>query len=292
MRAAWIWSCSLALGGCELLGPYRDEPVCEVIPDPWPADALADCDTTRATYRVDQIVFPATERERDRRGWDFDGDGTSDNKGAGIISGIQTGLGVDLSTAPNETLAADLVHIGMTVERCAAPSYDLVSIHRGVSLDRTARPPRLFAEPVTEYAMVAGEEPGASALPLGTLIHPSVTAWADAPLAVTAIDRIGDDSVSGTLAAVFPQEAIDELLIPAAHAVIQDRVETGDPVAETLLGILDDDEDGEITLAEVQQNSLVMTLLRADVDTDCDGEEDALSLGVGFHASRVQLVVE
>jgi hypothetical protein len=47
--------------------------------------------------------------------------------------------------------------------------------------------------------------------------------------------------------------------------------------------------DGAVSLAEVQMNTTIQTLFSADVDTDGDGSDDAMSAGVGFNAVRATL---
>jgi hypothetical protein len=50
----------------------------------------------------------------------------------------------------------------------------------------------------------------------------------------------------------------------------------------TLLVLFDEDRDGQVSVAEVQSNALLTSLLAPDVDTDGDGTRDAISLGVGY----------
>ena len=59
---------------------------------------------------------------------------------------------------------------------------------------------------------------------------------------------------------------------------------TPDSTGETYLGIFDDDVSCTVPLEEFRANSLIVTLLRPDVDTDGDSVNDGLSVGLGFSA--------
>lgn len=226
------------------------------------------------------------------------------------MAGVESILGVDLGSQPRAALDADLVHVGIGVAQCADPDYALVGLHEGTSLDRTVQPPRLVAENATMFAMVAGELPGPAtdgwaAFPVAALIHPGFTRWGETRRIVVQVDELSEDELVGRIAAIVDQSYLDADILPAIHAVIADRLEQlgpctsqqCDPVVRTLLDLLDDDDDGEISLREMRESSLVMTALRADVDgagpswdPRPDGEDDSLSIGVAFHASRVRLV--
>lgn len=113
---------------------------------------------------------------------------------------------------------------------------------------------------------------------------------------------IADAIVGGAV----PDENVRRDVIPAVHTAIAEIVVedcpsgtgedcgcTVDSTGTTLLGIFDKPVsmgcpdcvvDCRITLEEIQQNSLIVTLLRPDVDTDGDDEPDALSIGVGAKA--------
>jgi len=54
--------------------------------------------------------------------------------------------------------------------------------------------------------------------------------------------------------------------------------------AETVLGLFDADNNCEVTLAEIQSNAIITSLLAPDIDTDGDDVEDAVSLGASITA--------
>jgi hypothetical protein len=103
--------------------------------------------------------------------------------------------------------------------------------------------------------------------------------------------EFGDSKIGGGV----PDENIQNDVIPAVQVQVQDIIERDclDPTADdcgcpsgstggTLIGIFDDNGDCAVPIDEFRANSLIMTLLRPDVDTDGDGELDSLSVGVGI----------
>lgn len=289
----------LLLSACSL---YGDDPPDG--DDAWAGAELPACDTVRHAFVIDELELPVDSGAAEDFGWDFDGDGTIDNQGGNIISAVFQATGVDLQGAVDEALRSDLVQIGMHADRCDEPAYTLLSLSRGVELDRTVDPPRLLAEQVTTWPAVATTDlpgiaiDGTSRFPAGQLVHASVDDWVVARELVVVVDEAWEVGLRGHIAAVVDGRQIRDVITRAFQRKITERIAEAAPctldacddeVALTMLGIFDDNEDGEITLAEVQENSLVMTLLRSDVDTDGDGEEDSLSVGVGFHASSVEL---
>jgi hypothetical protein len=52
--------------------------------------------------------------------------------------------------------------------------------------------------------------------------------------------------------------------------------------SKNVLNLLDADKDGTVTLAEIQSNSIVSSLLAPDVDMDKNGTKESLSVGIGF----------
>lgn len=280
------------LPACSL---YGDDVVDD---DAWPGYELPLCETSRTTYRIDAIELPLSSAAAEDLGWDFDGDQWSDNQGGNILSSLTNAITVDLQGAVTEALAADLVQIGVVVDRCADPDYTLVSLVRGLELDRATTPPRMVADDVTSFAAVAIDggpaTDGTSQFPVGQLIHPAADAWIDALELVVDVEAPSDGGLEGRMMAVLPHDQEVEIVTEAFQRKITDRLEElgpEDPLVADILGVFDEDEDGAITLEEVRASALTQTLLRADVDLDEDGDEDGLSIGVGFHAEPVDLYV-
>jgi len=289
----------IALGGCSLYGGDDDAPPEDV----WLGEDLPACDLDRRAFRIDAVTLPVNSSVAEDLGWDLDGDLTIDNQGGNIISALISALGTDLQTAVDEVFAADLVQIGVTMDECASPAYGLVEFARGLELDRGYEPPRLLGDDVTSFAAVAVTGlpdvalDGTAQFPVGQLVHPSADAWIDAFEVVVVIDELSDDEVVGRIATALDGDAAYDVITEAFTAKMADRIEelgpctpeACDDLVRSMLELFDDDLDGAISLEEVRSESLVASLLRADVDVDQDGQEDALSIGVGFHASRVDL---
>jgi hypothetical protein len=85
--------------------------------------------------------------------------------------------------------------------------------------------------------------------------------------------------------------AVDGVLVPALLVSIQAAVARdcsggtciSGSTGEIMLSLFDGNADGTVSLAELQVNSLITTLLRPDVDTNGDLVLDALSMGLGYH---------
>lgn len=274
-------------------------------PEPeWVGENLS-CDTATDTvaYRIDVIDTPLDTADVDAFAWDLDGDGTTDNMGGNVISAIERAIDVDLQGAVTEALDIDLVQIGLTVETCGAPDYALVSLVRGLELDRAQTPPRLVAEEITRFASVArGALPraatdGKTRFPVGQLIHPIADDWIEANELVVVIDEISADEVRGRLIAGLDAAQAFATVTRGFQAKVVDRMaelgpctpDSCDPVLRTILDVFDTDRDGGVDIDEVRENSLMRTLLQADLDLDGDGTQEAYSVGVGFRASRVRL---
>lgn len=127
---------------------------------------------------------------------------------------------------------------------------------------------------------------------------------------IEAQTRLTGISAEGVMGAVVggavPDANVQNDVIPAVHTAINDIITedcptgagedcgcTADSTGTTLLGIFDKPMstgcpdcvvDCQVTLSEIRQNQLIVTLLRPDVDTDGDNEPDSLSIGVGATA--------
>lgn len=290
------------------------EPAESPFPDHWPGEDLAPCARERAAYRIDTVELGSDSDDAEDLGWDFDYDGTPDNQGGALLTLIDSLLEADLAARANDALLNDSLHVGLGVERCPDDGSAFVELYRGTELDRLREPPRMRAEAATSLAMVALAVPGAAAhgssqFPVGTLLHESESAWIDAPRFVVVIDEIDDDAVRGRLVAAFDIEQVFDTVTRAFTAIMADWIAdhpecpADEACADSDLGvtmsIFDENEDWVLTEEEVRANHLMITLVRADVPGDGpiwetlpDDEEGLYSIGVGFTASRVQLVIE
>ncbi len=226
--------------------------------EPPPADTVAplSCDIPRSTiYRVDQLRIPATASEADQIGVDLDGDGSTDNQIAKIFSVVSLAYADrDVAGAWQARLDARLdTWLAVLVQREACPAGD-------------------------ERLTVIGGE-----LPLGALSDFSGGAdegWAPVDNLRVTIEADVDGVLSGRLAATLPP-GYDATMAEAFAPFVQALLDAGDTEWGRQVDI---DGDGTITVAEMIDDSLFVTLTHPDVDTDGDGELDSLSLGVTFRA--------
>ncbi len=275
-------------------------------------------------YVVDSVTIPLNSSQAEDLGFDLDNDGTVDNQLGNILSAlIQAGGSgtldlqgsIDTSVDAGEILlladvqatsltsAANVgfsLHLGdnPTPAPCTDP-LDPLTCRQHLDGNGTFDVAADSPDDVTVGGNIVGGTfnggPGNLALQItlseGMPINLSLIEARARLTGITATE-IGDAIIGGAI----PQEDIDNEVIPAVHGTVEGIIEedctgsgadcgcTADSTGLTLLGIFDDNGDCMIPLTEIQQNSLIMTLLRSDVDTDGDGEEDALSVGVGATA--------
>lgn len=275
-------------------------------------------------YVVDSVTIPLNSSQAEDLGFDLDGDGTVDNQLGNILSAlIQAGGGgsLDLQGSIDESVDAGEILLLADVQATSLSSAANVGFSLFLGANPTPAACTDPDDPLTcrqhldgngsfdidpatpDDVVVGGNIVGGTfnggpgdlalqiALDAGNPINLRLIE-ARARLTGIATDGIDDAIIGGAI----PQEDIDNEVIPAVHGTVTDIIAedcTGsgadcgcmaDSTGLTLLGIFDDNEDCAVPLAELQENSLIMTLLRSDVDTDGDGEEDALSVGVGATA--------
>lgn len=276
-------------------------------------------------YVVDSVTIPLNSGQAEDLGFDIDGDGNVDNQLGNILSALIQAAGsgtLDLQGSIDNSvdegsilLLADVqatsltsaANVGFAVllgdnpspEPCTDPEDPLTCrqhLDGSGTFDIAAGADR---DLVVGGNIVGGTFTGGPgeltlqiSLAAGSAINLNLI---EARARLTGISEDGiDDAIIG---GAITQEDIDGQVIPAVHDTVSgiidedctgtapDCCEAGS-TGETLLGIFDENEDCEVPLDEIQNNSLIMTLLRADVDTDGDGEEDALSVGVGASAVK------
>jgi len=115
--------------------------------------------------------------------------------------------------------------------------------------------------------------------------------------------EITEQGIEGILAGVISERELDESLMPIIHTSLSASVAIDclegecfpGSHGETFLALFDEDEDGEIGLEELRENSLIGALFAPDLDMldadcdirpRCDELKDSLSAGVAFSAVR------
>lgn len=273
-------------------------------------------------YVVDSVEIPLDSDQAEELGFDLDGDGTIDNQLGNILSALVQagGESLDLQASIDSGVAdgsilllADLqaealtsaTNAGFSVYLGAnpspAPCADANDMVCGLHLAGTGT---FDVDPSSPTdATVVGNISGGTflggpgnlsmqiSLNEGTSIDLTLVA-ARAEVTGIAEGSLGASRIGGAV----PEENVQNDVIPAVHTTISDVISedctgsgtdcgcTADSTGLTVLGIFDEDEDCTVTLEEIQTNSLIVTLLRSDVDTDGDGTADALSIGVGATA--------
>lgn len=236
--------------------------------------------------------LPHNQAEARQLGLDLDDDGEVDNQ-AGSLIGALLGLGLELDTIADETFAAGDV---VALHRLRADSLtdDATVEWRTFDGAPPAEAPRFDG---TDRFTIASET-GALA---GTLSGGHATlAWGDttitlpffpdqSPLRIPLTDArmeldLDGDGCIGRLAGVIPAIEIDEQLLPnlGAEMIIHIARHPEHPFTRVALDVFDDDHDGNITIDEFLADGLTRGLFGRDVDTDGDGDRDAMSFGVAL----------
>ncbi|MCA9678520.1 MAG: hypothetical protein H6708_17245 [Kofleriaceae bacterium] len=274
-------------------------------------------------YVVDSVTIPLDSTSATALGMDLDGDGTVDNQLGNILSALiqAGGQSLDLQgSIDTSVLQGDILLLAdlQTTDLSAASAVGF-SLYLGTNPnpapctdpnDITTCGQHLNGDATFDVdpsqptgARVVGTIAGGTfnggpgdlglqiALSAGSPINLRLV---NARARVTGIT--GTDLGNSIVAGAVPDENIQNDVIPAVHTTVSNVIAddctgsgtdcgcTADSTGLTVLGIFDDDGDCTVTLDEIRMNSLIVTLLRPDVDTDGDGTNDALSVGVGATA--------
>ncbi len=283
---------------------------------------------THNKYVVDELIVPANASQSNAVALDLDGDGIGDNALGGLLGALGSTAGLDLQTGVDEQLAA-----GEFILLASVKAQDLVNANDvGTYVFFGDNPtPAACTDPMDlgtcgkhldgngSFDIAANSPP--EALIVGTLAGGSLAAGPgtvsiELPLGASAIqlDLIAahiDVTVaagsltSGKLGGAITAEDVDSKLMPAVQELIAsllvDCVPVGDDCgcpegssAEQVLGFFDTNNDCEIPIEELNENSLIdatirnpdLDLLDADgnFNPNVDGVDDSLSVAVGFSA--------
>ena len=231
---------------------------------------------------------------------DVDGDEKTDNQlgaifGAlataakGVFTGLQAGVDEQLSTG-QLILLLDL----MATSTSNAPAAR-GQLHYGVDLDKN---PKNNAASGQAYGIASnspsnlvlnGRISGGRLVVRGDVAVP--LPFGRTPLIVTlkkgqlTADVGASGLTNGRLTGAVPLTEVTQRLMPMIAQIMdfyyKDR-RTAASIKALMKTWFDTNGDGSVTVAELKANPLISLLIKADVDTDGDGTDDALSLGVGF----------
>lgn len=86
---------------------------------------------------------------------------------------------------------------------------------------------------------------------------------------------------SGQINGAIPMTDVNNKLLPAVATLLDAACKS---TKNVVICGFDTDQDGTITATDLKNNGVVGLLIFADVDSDGDGKDDAMSVGMGFSA--------
>lgn len=246
---------------------------------------------------VSQITLPSTGTEH---GMDLDDDGVVDNQIGRILGQVKSLFNIDMQPTLGEQIDAGKAILLYDVLARSLMDDTQVQVRAYLGVDKDGDPADNFsgAETFTisgnalESAVLpativggklASTTPGPGLVSLPFISHTTVL-----PLRNTQIQAtVGPDGMRhGILAGAIPMdEAVSRLgpvLAKELNRVYQ-RPDQLPATVELLRYFLDQDRDGTITTEEFStSNAFGFLLHSADIDTDEDGQLDAISFGISF----------
>lgn len=275
-------------------------------------------------YVFDQIFLPTTATLANQYSFNVDSDpiGRPDNAFGQILSTIVASSDLDIQAGMNARIASGDVLDLADVEATSLVAADGVHLRTFLGEDADVPPNPADNFSGTETFVIRADSPtdsdvagvvtaGHFDLGPGELTI-ELVGFAGEPLVVPLIgarvagDITADGIANGKLGGGIPEEKLDEVIIPSLAEGLQASIDAecaGAPPnccppgssGETLLDLFDENNDCTITLVELQDNSLISSLLAPDVDLldsnngnvfspRTDGIKDSLSLGIGFTA--------
>jgi hypothetical protein len=322
---------SLTTVACGGGGDDDDEP---------PMQGEVDPAGTDTQFVVDELLLPTTATQANMFGINLDGDdqGRPDNALGSILSTLASQGDADLQGAVDEQIAmGDIVllanvkatdltmatGVGTWIYLGENPSVDpcddIDDMVCGNHLDGTASFDVSADSP--RDALVVGNVlggqytggPGTITIELSLIEGSSLTLdLIGAQIEVQQMSATG--LMSGKIGGAITEQDLNNTVLPALVDILADTFVDDCPeprtapdccedgsTGQTLMDLFDEDDTCEVTLLELQNNSLISSLLAPDVDLlDCpsadsdpsecaffprqDEVKDSLSLGIGFSA--------
>jgi hypothetical protein len=286
----------------------------------WPDGGTIDPTGSHTQYVADSIDVPTTASEATALGLDLDGDPMlrPDNALGQILAVLVTEGGGDPQGAVDNFVAqGTLIHI---MDLQATSLVDATGVGFGLFVGQDSDVPAFPADNFSgaEMFLIAPETPtdgflegaitgghlgaGPGTVPLMVAVDPDLDPILLHLVGAKVVADVGPTNVvNGRLGGALTGAEVDNVLLPALHdiyalIVAEDcpgGVCTAGSAGETLLDLFDENKDGMITLAELQESALIQSLFAPDVDLfdatgaynpRVDGLKDSLSFGVGFTA--------
>lgn len=290
-------------------------------PDAGPPDAVPpDAHPDVSGFVASSITIPTDSTMASNLGFDLDDDGTIDNQLGDLFTamiqaaGSQVSFQDALDTAVDEGAAILLVSLDACGNNpcfgtyagtnpvppaCTDPN-DPTTCRQHLQgsgvFDLDPAHPQSGEVPGTMDTTTFSGESGTVTLPL--MFGGGAPVWVDLVVGHAELHDIATDIGDSKIGGAIPDLQVQDRVIPGWHAEVAAAIDrdcghgtgTGDcdcvdsSEGSTWLGIFDENFDCAVLLSEFRANSLVMTLLRPDVDTNDDAIRDGLSMGVGITA--------
>jgi hypothetical protein len=233
-------------------------------------------------YRVTGIDMPESSDEVGRMAFDLDGDGGWDNTlGTAYWLLRQVYTSFEVETVAAERLGSDLGWVLTIIDRMpgASAGLSLGNVTGGVVV-----PPALDAIEAADgdafgrgFILRGGE----AVLPMGTISDATGTgdpAWLVTDRVALTVDAWDEATATVTLGVALGADEVRAIVYPNLATYFTSKLD--DPGAN-FARMLDADDDGVVTPAEVAANSWIDGYFRADLDGS------ALSLGLRLQAEAL-----
>jgi len=313
----WTFGCGGDGGGPSSDGPSADLGQLPAVdsqpPDTAPPSdsevlrdqTAASPDAAKTASSMAQVVINTLQLAKDKTQFavDLDGNGTKDNQFGALYAGMKAipvagGLfdlqkDMDEQVKEGNVLALfDLIgtsltqgavtllcHVGEDLD--SDPSDNFLG---GEELGISPTSPNLaLAGTITAGQLKAG--PGTLLMPMSIGASTSIVTLKKGQVQATLVPSQTVAMVDGQLNGAIPMTDVEGKLYPAIAQMLTDI--TNPVLKPAVMLLMDKDKDGKISVAEAKPH--LSTMMKADVDTDGDGQLDAMSIGMGFTAVKCKI---
>lgn len=270
-------------------------------------------------YAVDGLALPTSNALASQFALDLDGDAIADNAFGSALAALSGATAIDFQGSQDDAIRRGTTLLLADLQAPALDATGNVGFATFHGANPTPSPCANGADTVCGHHLdgtgtfdIAPGSP-TDAFVSGSIASGQFTDGAPGSLVLslnflgTAVDlqleharakfAVASSSLNGVIAGVIPTATIQTQLLPAFQAaitnvVMRDCSNVNPPscgclsgsAGESLIQFFDTTADCAITLAEVQSNGTLATVLAPDIDTDGDGANDGISCGVGFAA--------
>jgi hypothetical protein len=246
-------------------------------------------------YVQDGVVLP-TGAAADMQGADLDGNGTPDNK-LGRVLGALSNFGLDLQSQADQAIEGGHIIVlhGLIAENLDDDPGAMwqVMLGEGTSDPDFSGDGKFdIAEASPDDARLAGRISQGRFVggPAPVTVFMAI---AEVPITFHLVEShlegtVTEEGCDLNLAGGILVSEVSSTLVPAAAMIINTFATQNPGSADGMMDVLDLDENGEISAAELKDNPIVSDLLEPDLDLlgGNDGVKDALSMGVGIRCVR------